>query len=263
MSEYLWIVWVVVVIVSPPLLAFLFFSYLRAKRLHSKKKAEEQEKLDKKRGASTGTQPARQADADEKYKKIVRNVLIVFGVIIALFSVVWLWPSATPSTPSTPSVPGTGWSWSPTPSGVWEFTKDYWFWAIIGLALLFFASNALHGAWAKGAKGMVIIVAVVLVGAMIVHGIWGEGSSSQQTPQRLAKPMLKMPPNGDSDRISPDAGQVVIFTGDGFEHHVMYADGNDCIVGNVVNPCKDGPILHQYVRDTTGKPNSVTYKFVR
>lgn len=87
--------------------------------------------------------------------------------------------------------------------------------------------------------------------------------SSSQQAQQLAKPMLTMSANGDSARISPDAGYVVVFTGSGFEHHVVYADGNDCVVGNTVNPCRDGPILHQYVRDTTGKFNSVTYKFVR
>lgn len=172
--------------------------------------------------------------------------VIVAGVVLW-----WLWPAETVSLKA------------PAPGKVWEFFKNYWMWMIFILAILFFASSALQDSWAKAAKGLVVVIAVTLIGAMIVHGIWGESSSSQQTQQQLAKPMLKMPPNGDSARISPDAGYSMVFTGSGFEHHVVYADGNDCIVGNVVNPCKDGPILHQYVRDTTGKSNSVTYKFVR
>ncbi|MEK7114220.1 MAG: hypothetical protein AAB850_01585 [Patescibacteria group bacterium] len=81
--------------------------------------------------------------------------------------------------------------------------------------------------------------------------------------QQLQRQMLTMPPNGDSARVSPDAGYIVVFTGSGFEHHIVYAGGKDCIVGNTEDPCKDGPILYQYVRDMTGKPNSATYKFVR
>ncbi|MEK7515803.1 MAG: hypothetical protein AAB555_02650 [Patescibacteria group bacterium] len=148
--------------------------------------------------------------------------------------------------------------------GDWSWENWLWllaFWGVL-TALIAFNEKSL-GSWAKTLQSTVA-AAMFIMFLGIPSWFWVAGifSPSQQT-QQLARPMLKMPPNGDSERISPDAGQVVIFTGDGFEHHVVYADGNDCIVGNPASPCKDGPILYQYVRDTTGKSNSVSYKLMR
>ena len=146
--------------------------------------------------------------------------------------------------------------------------KNYWLWILVAGVVLFVALYFVPKDWeTRAPKLQGVIVALVLMLFVIlpvVNFFWGEKPPPlPQQVQQLSKPMLTMPPNGDSARISPNAGQIVIFTGNGFEHHLIYADGQDCVVGNTENPCKDGPILYQYVRDTTGKPNSVTYKFVR
>ncbi|MEK7126107.1 MAG: hypothetical protein AAB517_03065 [Patescibacteria group bacterium] len=187
---------------------------------------------------------------------------VVTGVVILVIAGLWWGVSSSTPPPDVLSAPDTGRSWSPTPNGVWEFTKDYWFWSIIGLALLFFGFGAVGKTWAKAAQGMVVTVVVVLVGAIIVHGIWGEKLPSQQAQQQLERPVVTMPANGNSVHVDQKIGYILIFTGSGFEHHVVYTGGRDCLVGNTKDPCQEGPILYQYVRDTTGKPNSATYRFV-
>ena len=89
-----------------------------------------------------------------------------------------------------------------------------------------------------------------------------EQTTLSQQVQQLARPVVTMPANGDSVHVDQKVGYILIFTGSGFEHHVVYTGGRDCIVGNTKDPCQEGPILYQYVRDTTGKPNSATYRFV-
>lgn len=115
------------------------------------------------------------------------------------------------------------------------------------------------------AKALQTVLVLAMVGALVVlplvHAIWGEKSPSQQV-QQLARPVVTMPANGDSVHVDQKVGYILIFTGSGFEHHVVYTGGRDCIVGNTKDPCQEGPILYQYVRDTTGKPNSATYRFV-
>lgn len=193
------------------------------------------------------------------YAIVKRKLALGISLIAGLLTVIGLWwwflSPSTPPTPSVPPAPGK-WSWSPTPSGVWEFTKDYWFWAIISPALLFFASNALPEAWMKAAKGMVLTVAVVLVGAMIVHGIWGEKPPSPVLT-------LKMPANGNSPNVDTKPGYAIDYTGSGFSIHCVYRDGSEGVVGDIKTPCKDGPMLYQYLRDTTGKANTTIYAFVR
>jgi len=71
--------------------------------------------------------------------------------------------------------------------------------------------------------------------------------------------VLLMPANGDSPHVSaPDAGYAPSFTGYGFTSRCVYSDGRD-----LEYPCVEGPIVYYYVRDTSGKANTVTYKFVR
>ena len=258
MSTSFWIVMGVVVgaIILISLITALTLGYFVATKSRSRKMASEQASLNKKTGASDETLTATSSalptggkSGKEWLMKHLWAVRLVIGMMV-LFIGIWLWPSETSSMKS------------PTPSGVWQFFRDYWFWIVLVLVGLYFWFDGMTPApaWAKGAKGMVVASAVLMVGAMAVHGIWGESSSSQQA--QLARPLLKMPANGDSSRISPRAGEIIIFTGSGFEHHVVYADGKDCVVGNQVSPCKDGPILYQYVRDTTCKPNRLTYQIV-
>lgn len=75
--------------------------------------------------------------------------------------------------------------------------------------------------------------------------------------------VLTMLANGDSIYVFPKTGKVTSFTGVGFTTHCVYTDGTEGVVGDQLRPCHDGPMLYQYVRDTTGHPNSVTYMFAR
>lgn len=75
--------------------------------------------------------------------------------------------------------------------------------------------------------------------------------------------VLEMSANGKSAHVSAPPGYAASFTGNGFTTHCVYTDGSEGIVGDTERPCVDGPMLYQYVRDTTGRANAVTYKFVR
>jgi|SRR3989344_4678741 len=91
---------------------------------------------------------------------------LALAVVVLLVLTVWLLPSLQ----------------SPTPGAVWEFFRSYWMWAILALAGLYFWFDGMTPApaWSKGAKGMVVAFAVLVVGAIAVHGIWGGESSPQQ-----------------------------------------------------------------------------------
>lgn len=70
-------------------------------------------------------------------------------------------------------------SWgAPSPERVWLFFQSYWLWVVLILAGLYFLSGALDEKWVKAGKGMVVTLAVLLAGAMAVHGIWGDGEPS-------------------------------------------------------------------------------------
>jgi hypothetical protein len=134
------------------------------------------------------------------FEGVAGAVVIAIAIVLAVFAL----KRKTPW--NIPKPPQNGWSgkwvlvgmgallllllmWkfpvgSPTPSGVWEFAKDYWFWTIIGLAMLFFVFVGIGKTWTevapatKAVQGFVGVVAITLIGALIFHGIWGEGSSS-------------------------------------------------------------------------------------
>lgn len=86
------------------------------------------------------------------------------------------------------------------------------------------------------------------------------------TPQAAAQApartnVLTMTAGGDSSHVSAPPGHSISFTGSGFTTHCVYTDGHEGIVGDSKNPCSSGPMLYQFVRDTTGKANAVTYVF--
>jgi len=111
--------------------------------------------------------------------------------------------------------------------------------------------------------------AIVLLGASVYF--WERTAPQRQQAQQQAqqlrrtesKPTLSMPPYGKSAHITPPAGHATTFTGSGFTTHCVYSDGTEGVVGDLVHPCGNGPMLYQFVQDTTGRANAVTYEFVR
>ncbi len=192
-------------------------------------------------------------------------VILILIVLAGLG--VWWWStssSAPPATPSASSAPGTG--WSPTPSGVWEFTKNYWFWTIIGLAFLFFVFGGIAKPWAKAVQGMVSIVAVTLVGAMIVHGIWGESSSSPKISRSeipLASspqsewPKLVIPSGGKSQFVPRPSGMKISMAGKNFEGFNVF-ESSEC---SFLKTCPEGS-LGAYARNLSEKENIISYAYV-
>lgn len=176
-------------------------------------------------------------------------ILVIVGVIVALLLVVWLWLSQTTSLHSPPL------------KEVWKWTKDYWLWILLILAVPFFALFAVTKPWTKALQGFLVAVAVMFF--VVVPMLARMKGDEEPSPPQDAKPMLSMPANGDSPRIRTRPGYAVDYSGSGFSIHCIYRDGSEGIVGDPVKPCGDGPMLEQYVRDTTGKANIATYKFVR
>ncbi len=74
---------------------------------------------------------------------------------------------------------------------------------------------------------------------------------------------LTMPANGDSRQIAAEKGIVPSFTGYDFDTHCVYADGSDRSMLDKRNPCIAGNIIAYYVRNLSGKPNTVTYVLVK
>lgn len=113
------------------------------------------------------------------YAAVKRNLVLGVSLVAGLLIVsgVWWWLSSSPA-PGTPQTAGSGTLsqalQSPSPGGVWEFFKNYWLWIVLVLAIPFSILFAFKETWAKATQGVLVTVATVLVGAMIVHGIWGE-----------------------------------------------------------------------------------------
>jgi len=107
-----------------------------------------------------------------------------------------------------------------------------------------------------------ILIGVLALG-FFAYQLWKYKSTptvgnSQRAPATM---VLSMPPSGDSTHVYAPPGKSVSFTGNGFTTHCIYTDGHEGIVGDPTSPCVSGPMLYQFVRDTTGKPNNVTYVF--
>lgn len=242
-TELMALMWVVIVLSIP----LLIVSYLRATRPHSRTMSKVQAQLNKKTGASSGTSttaPTSTGGNENIIYKLKSNIWIV---LLVVGGGVVLWGFYRPV----------------HVTDVMRL-RDYWFSLVIlwGVVATLIALNA-----GKVAGTLQWILSGVMLALLIALPVWSwivTPSESSQQAQQQARPVVTMPANGDSVHVSPDtAGYITVFTGDGFEHHIVYAGGKDCVVGNTEDPCKDGPILYQYVRDTTGKPNSATYKFVR
>ena len=103
-------------------------------------------------------------------------------------------------------------------------------------------------------------IVVLLIVATLSVAIYPKRDKEQKPRE---KQVLSMPANGDSPHVNTRPGYAIDYTGSGFSIHCVYRDGSEGVVGDQKNPCKDGPMLYQYVRDTTGKANVATYAFVR
>lgn len=141
---------------------------------------------------------------------------------------------------------------SPSLSTVDGTIKKYWLWIALILGVLYFVSGAVAKPWTKAVQGMTMAVAVVLAGVLVANLFWGEKPAEKVMT-------LTAPPNGDSPSISGPNGHIVAFEGKGFVMHCIYNDDRD-----EAYPCSTGKgLIKQYVHDTSGKQNTVTYKFVR
>lgn len=193
---------------------FIFFGYLRSKRPHSKKKAEEKEHLNKKQAEASGTLPETAIDKKVKNKE-----------------------------------GGKGFKWPLIVAGV--------------------------------------ILTLLPVGAMIVHGIWGKKTSTQQVQMRKQAlpqdapdlprawnadgtitdqskwPRIQVPPHGDSVRVPSVFGGHIVWGGSGFTIHYVYADGRECVLGDASPSCGDGNIVSGYARNNGDILIYASYAYAR
>jgi len=136
-------------------------------------------------------------------------------------------------------------------------------WGILATLILVYATAL--GPLAKTLQWVLaILILAVLFGTQTAESLIGNGNTRQTTQRQSAEqPVLSMPASGDSRHVNSPPGHYTIFTGSGFTVHCVYTDGHTGIVGDKKHPCSDGPMLYQYVRDTTGRANAVTYAFAR
>ncbi len=146
------------------------------------------------------------------------------------------------------------------PADMGSWGREHWFpililWGVLAALIALNATGATMKMLQKVVAGVMLLLFVV---APVVAWIAKDGGNEQKL-----EPVLLMPANGDSPRIRTKPGYAIDYTGSGFTIHCVYRDGSEGVVGDRAHPCKDGPMLYQYVRDTTGKTNTATYAFVR
>lgn len=88
-------------------------------------------------------------------------------------------------------------------------------------------------------------------------------ATADTAQQQSQKRMLTMAANGDSARINVPVGYGTAFTGHGFVILCVYGDGTEDEGIPGAHPCKSGALSYAFVRDISGRPNSVVYEFVR
>ncbi len=114
--------------------------------------------------------------------------------------------------------------------------------------------------WAAISLAMVVAIFSIVIPLLT----WTVSPSvKNQSRQQQSVLTLTMPANGDSRQIAAEKGIVPSFTGYDFDTHCVYADGSDRSMLDKVNPCVGGNIVAYYVRNLSGKPNTVTYVFVK
>jgi hypothetical protein len=189
------------------------------------------------------------------YSKNIPTILLVIAGAVVFFVGIYKPTTAVWSNPSPTSVGGWG--------------QNHWLALLIlwGIVAALIALNAC-GATAKTLQW---VATGVVVAMLVVFPLWGLATSlaapahvtadtAQQPPQRR---MLSVPANGYSNHVLPPVGYATTFYGHGYTIHCVYSNGTEGVVGDQARPCKNGEMLYQYVRDTSGQLNSVEYEFVR
>ena len=161
-------------------------------------------------------------------------VVVLLGLGV-WWSISLLGPSTAP--PVAPSSPG--WSLqAPEPKTVWAFFKDYWLWVALVLTAIYFAHKLTESKLAVAGKYAAIAIAVIMFGAMAVHGIWSEESPSQQvtrseqaqsdcTARSPCTPVLKS--DGSTEVVQGKSGFGICFDSSfwtnlsRFGYHITYA----------------------------------------
>ena len=223
----------------------------------SKRISEEQARLNNKMGVptteSTPVSPATGKTGDKKKERpqeetpLWNVVLAIAGIVVLCFLIFSF------KNPSIAAV------------GIWA--RSHWFWILVlsGILISLIEINVEKKEVKKTLwTTLIVVLAIMFFIAPSAGRIVGLGSASSSNSgsqsKQIEKPILTMPANGDSSRISLPNGYAATFNGKGFVTHWVYADGHECIIGD---SCEDGPILYAYVHDISGKPNSVTYEFVK
>lgn len=207
---------------------------------------------------NNGTSTGNSSDTNKQgwFKKNLWTILFILaGIAILFYGIISSW--------KIPDLASLGrWSWS------------HWFWILIfgGIAYALIRIND-----AKSSKTTVTeTLKSLLIGAMIFLFIgasvigWfaniGKNTDKTSHHQHLVEKTtlsIVMPANGDSPHVSAPVGYAPAFTGNKFTTHYVYSDGTKGTVGDPTSPHHNGHILYYYVHDTSGKPNSVTYEFVK
>lgn len=220
-------------------------------------------------GTSNGTSavPAKKGNGSNK---IVKIALIVFGAIVIVFLIVWLWPSQSSSLQS------------PTTGEVWGWTKGHWLWIILFLAILFVLSYLIpkeskkYEPIAKTARVMLVLaVPTLFIVIPVVDLLWGdkpqlalqEQKNVQKNPQseiplatapQSSWPKLVIPANGRTGIITVPPQMHIKMNGNDFLLHNAYQDGRECAFGE---SCVAGPLKGNYATNEVDRENIVSYAF--
>jgi hypothetical protein len=186
------------------------------------------------------------------YSKNIPTILLVIAGAVVFFVGIY--------NPTT-----TAWG-NPSPASVGSWGQNHWLALLIlwGIAAALIALNAC-GATAKTLQQ---VATGVVVAMLVVLPLWGWATSptapahavtgAVQPPQ---KRMLTIPANGEV-LVRVPGGSGAAFTGHGFNVICFYTDGSED-VGTPTHHCKNEPMVHQVVRDTSGQPNLVMYELTR
>jgi hypothetical protein len=144
-----------------------------------------------------------------------------------------------------------------------DFAWDHWlpivlFWGIVCAitAIAVRANEISEGAGSALYRvyGWIMVIIFIILPSVL----WVADLGKPSAPKATTEQVLILSPNGESVHLPSAPGHHFEFTGAGFTAFVVYRDGSVCS-----EKCPNGPILEVFVRDTTGKKNSVSYELVR
>ncbi|MDO8566906.1 MAG: hypothetical protein Q7R58_02000 [bacterium] len=189
--------------------------------------------------------------------KAVRNALVALGVVVILLLIWRLWLTQGQSLES------------PSAGEVWGWTKTYWHWVALALAIpfvgLFWWSEK---PWAKGLQWSLVAVAAVLfiVCPIIVQFDDDEdprgATRSAEIPLASSPqsewPKLVIPAGGRSERVTSPPGMHLVMSGNNFLLHAVYPDGHECSFGQ---SCPNASEIINYATNEAKETNIVSYAF--